>query len=152
MLKKPGYSQQATKKTLTAKPSREDRNKQFEYINSETLDANAQGNPVLSIDAKKKENIRNLKNNGRTYQPKASSVEVLDHDFIIRGLGRATPYGVYDVFANQGFVNVGISKDTAVFAVEYIRRWWYCEGLIEYDASAEIVISPAHIDFCRPTS
>jgi len=114
---------------------------QFEYINSETVQANAQGCPVLSIDAKKKENIGNFKNNGATYQPKGSPVEVLDHDFIIKELGRATPYGIYNVFANHGFVNVGISKDTAVFAVESIRRWWYCEGLIEYAQAAEIVIT-----------
>jgi len=141
MLKKLGYSQQANKKTLTAKPSQKDRNAQFEYINSETIKANADDCPVLSIDTKKKENIGNFKNAGTTYQPKGSPKEVLDHDFIIKELGRATPYGVYNIFANQGFVNVGISKDTAVFAVESIRRWWYCEGLIEYASATEIVIT-----------
>ena len=141
MLKMLGYSLQANKKTLTAKASHEDRNAQFEYINSETLDANAAGNPVLSIDAKKKENIGNFKNNGKTYQLKGQPVNVLDHDFIIKELGRATPYGVYNVFNNQGFVNVGISKDTAMFAVESIRRWWYYEGLAEYAGASEIVIT-----------
>ena len=141
MLKMLGYSLQSNKKTLTAKPSHEDRNAQFEYINSETLDANAKGNPVLSIDAKKKENIGNFKNNGKTYELKGQPVNVLDHDFIIKELGRATPYGVYNIFANQGFVNVGISKDTAVFAVESIRRWWYCEGIARYAGSDEIVIT-----------
>jgi hypothetical protein len=141
MLVRLGYSLQANKKTLTAKPSHEDRNEQFEYINSETVAANSKGNPVLSIDAKKKENIGNFKNNGKTYQQKGMPTNVLDHDFLIKELGRATPYGVYDIFCNQGFVNVGISKDTAVFAVESIRRWWYCEGIANYAASDEIVIT-----------
>jgi hypothetical protein len=68
-------------------------------------------------------------------------VNVLDHDFLIKELGRATPYGVYNVFKNQGFVNVGISKDTAAFAVESIRKWWYCEGIADYAGASEIVIT-----------
>jgi len=141
MLKVLGYSPQQNKKTLTVNPSQVDRNEQFEYINSEAIDANAKGNPVLSIDAKKKENIGNFKNAGTIYQPKGSPIEVLDHDFPIKELGRATPYGVYNIFANQGFVNVGISKDTAVFAVESIRRWWYSEGIAEYAGASELVIT-----------
>jgi len=141
MLKMLGYSLQANKKTLTVTPSHADRNAQFEYINTETIQANEQGNPVLSIDAKKKENIGNFKNNGSTYQQKGNPTEVLDHDFPIKELGKATPYGVYNVFRNQGFVNVGISKDTAVFAVESIRRWWYAEGLTDYSNATEIVIT-----------
>jgi transposase len=141
MLKMLGYSLQANKKTLTVTPSHADRNAQFEYINTETIEANEQGNPVLSIDAKKKENIGNFKNNGSTYQQKGNPTEVLDHDFPIKELGKATPFGVYNVFRNQGFVNVGISKDTAVFAVESIRRWWYAEGVIDYSNATEIVIT-----------
>jgi transposase len=141
MLKRLGYSLQANKKTLTITPSHPDRNEQFEYINTPTVNANNEGSPVLSIDAKKKENIGNFKNNGKTYQEKNNPTEVLDHDFPIKELGKATPYGVYDIFNNQGFVNVGISRDTAVFAVESIRRWWYCEGIPNFADAKEIVIT-----------
>ena len=141
MLKMLGYSLQANKKTLTVTPSHPDRDKQFEYINNETTKAIAEGSPVLSIDAKKKENIGNFKNNGQTYQPHKTPVEVLDHDFPIKELGKATPFGVYNVFKNQGFVNVGLSADTTVFAVESIRRWWYSEGVNDYNDASEIVIT-----------
>ena len=141
MLKKLGYSLQANKKTLSATPSHPDRNEQFEYINAETVAANEQGCPVLSVDAKKKENIGNFKNNGTTYQAKGKPTEVLDHDFPIKELGKATPYGVYNVFRNHGFVSVGISHDTAVFAVESIRNWWYAEGIANYAGAKEILIT-----------
>jgi hypothetical protein len=93
------------------------------------------------VDAKKKENIGNFKNNGKIYEPTGQPTEVLDHDFPIKELGKATPYGIYNVFKNEGFVNVGVSCDTASFAVESIRKWWYCEGLNSYAASPEIVIT-----------
>lgn len=141
MLKMLGYGLQANKKTLTATPSHPDRDEQFEYINSETIKAIASGNPVLSIDAKKKENIGNFKNNGRTYQVTKTPIEVLDHDFPIPELGKATPFGVYNVFKNQGFVNVGISADTAAFAVDSIRKWWYGEGIADYGDALELVIT-----------
>ena len=141
MLKMLGYGLQADKKTLTVTPSHPDRDKQFEHINSETSKALATGSPVISIDAKKKENIGNFKNTGQTYQPHKTPVEVLDHDFPIKELGKATPFGVYNIFTNQGFVNVGISADTAVFAVESIRKWWYSEGAHDYSDSPEIVIT-----------
>jgi hypothetical protein len=136
-----GYSLQSNKKNLKLKPSHPDRNEQFEYINSEVEAANLKGCPVLSVDAKKKENIGNFKNNGKTYQPKGTPNEVLDHDFPIEELGRAAPYGVYNIFKNHGFVNVGISHETAAFAVESIRSWWYSEGCIEYAKAPEIVIT-----------
>jgi len=129
------------KKTLTVKPSNPDRDAQFEYINDETKKAIAEGNPVLSIDAKKKENIGNFKNNGSTYQPHRTPVEVLDHDFPIEELGRATPFGVYDVFKNRGFVSVGLSGDTAVFAVEAVRKWWYAQGVVEYAGASKVVLT-----------
>jgi transposase len=141
MLKKLGYSLQANKKTLTTTQSHPDRDAQFEHINSETRKAIEAGNPVLSIDAKKKEKVGNFKNNGKTYQEQKTPVEVLDHDFPIPELGKATPYGVYDIFRNQGFVNVGISADTAMFAVESLRRWWQAEGSITYRNAQEIVIT-----------
>lgn len=141
MLEMLGYGLQADKKTLTATPSHPDRDQQFEYIDAEVTASIALGNPVISIDAKKKENIGNFKNNGRTYQKSKTPIEVLDHDFPISGLGKATPFGVYNIFKNRGFVNVGMSADTATFAVESIRRWWYAEGVADYTDSSEIVIT-----------
>jgi len=101
----------------------------------------ANGNPVLSIDAKKKENIGNFKNNGQTHQPHKTPIEVLDHDFLLAELGKAVPFGVYDIFKNKGFVNVGLSSDTAIFAVESIRKWWYAEGAKEYVNAEKIVLT-----------
>ncbi|MDR2699930.1 MAG: ISAzo13 family transposase [Nitrososphaerota archaeon] len=141
MLKNLGYGLQADKKTLTVKPSHPDRNAQFEYLNTQTLKATSAGNPVLSIDAKKKEKLGNFKNNGQTYQKSKSLLEVLDHDFPLEKLGRATPFRVYDVFKNRGFVNVGLSAETSVFAVESLRRWWYGEGFLEYADAQEIVLT-----------
>jgi hypothetical protein len=141
MLKNLGYGLQANKKTLTLTPSHPDRNGQFEHINKETIKAIATGNPVLSVDAKKKENLGNFKNNGRTYQKFKSPIEVLDHDFPLEALGKATPFGVYDIFKNRGFVNVGLSSETAVFAVESLRRWWYAEGGFDYADACEIVLT-----------
>jgi hypothetical protein len=141
MLKMMGYGLQADKKTLTVNPSHPDRDVQFEHINTQTQKAIAEGNPVLSIDAKKKENIGNFKNNGQTYQPHRTPVEVLDHDFPIKELGKATPFGVYNIFKNQGFVSVGLSCDTAVFAVESIRKWWYAEGAVEYGGASKVVLT-----------
>jgi hypothetical protein len=118
MLKMLGYRLQANKKTLTAKPSHLDRDAQFEHINAEAKKAITAGLPVLSIGAKKNENIGNFKNNGRTYQIKRTPTKVLDHDIPIPELGKATPFGVYNIYKNQGYVNVDVSSDTAVFAVE----------------------------------
>jgi hypothetical protein len=141
LLKRLGYGLQADKKTLTAKSSHPDRDAQFEHINDEAKKACANGNPVLSIDAKKKENIGNFKNNGQTYQPHKTPLEVLDHDFPKAELGKATPFGLYNIFKNKGFVNVGLSSDTAIFAVESIRKWWYAEGLADYEKAEKIVLA-----------
>lgn len=141
LLKMLGYGLQATKKSLTAKPTHPDRDKQFEHINDEAKKAFANGNPVLSIDAKKKEQIGNYKNNGKTQQPHDTPLEALDHSFIDKILGKATPFGVYNIFQNKGFVNVGLSSDTAVFAVESLRRWWYAEGANEYANADKIVLT-----------
>lgn len=141
MLKMLGYGLQADKKTLTVKPSHPDRDAQFEHINDEAQRAVSEGNPVLSIDAKKKEKISNFKNNGQIYQPHKTPIAVLDHDFPILELGKATPFGVYNIFENKGFVNVGLSSDTAIFAVESIRKWWYAEGADEYANAAKIVLT-----------
>jgi hypothetical protein len=110
MLKMLGCGLQADKKTLTLTESHADRDAQFEYINRRCKLANAEGIPVLSIDAKKKENIGNFKNNGKTYQEQGKPIEVLDHDFPLKELGKVTPLGVYNIFKNQGFVSVGIRR------------------------------------------
>jgi hypothetical protein len=141
MLKMLGYGLQADKKTLTATQSHTDRNAQFEYINEQCKLANARGVPVISIDAKKKEDIGNFKNNGKTYRPLGNPIEVLAHDFPIKGVGKVTPFGVYNIFRNQGFVSVGISSDTAAFAVESIRKWWYLQGSESYGSADEIVVT-----------
>jgi hypothetical protein len=141
MLKMLGYGLQADKKTLTVTQSHVDRDAQFEYINEQCKLANARGIPVISIDAKKKENIGNFKNNGKRYRAHGNPIEVLDHDFPIKELGKVTPFGVYNIFKNQGFVSVGISSDTAAFAVESIRKWWYSQGAEGYSNADEVVVT-----------
>jgi transposase len=141
MLKKQGYSLQANRKDLAIKPSHPDRNAQFEYINKMALKCMAAGQPVISIDAKKKENIGNFKNSGVEYSRKHEPIKVLDHDFPIKELGKATPYGIYDIMKNVGFVNVGISSDTAEFAVGSIKKWWYEMGQETYPKTNSIYIT-----------
>jgi len=141
VLKMQGYSLQANRKELAITPSHPDRNAQFEYINNMARQYLKAGLPVISIDAKKKEKIGNFKNNGREYCKISKPMEVLDHDFPIKELGKATPYGVYDIFKNAGFVNVGVSSDTAEFAVESIRQWWYTMGSAEYRGANSIYIT-----------
>jgi hypothetical protein len=141
MLKMLGYSLQADKKTLCVTPSHKDRNEQFEYINKRCNSALADGSPVISVDAKKKEKIGNFKNSGKVYRESKTPIEVLDHDFPIEELGKATPFGIYNIFQNQGFVNVGLSSDTAAFAVESVRRWWYAEGATVYAKAPMIAIT-----------
>jgi hypothetical protein len=141
MLKMLGYGLQADKKTLTVTPPHKDRDAQFEHINAECKKAAARGSPVLSIDAKKKEKMGNFANNGQTSQLLKTPIETLDHDFPLPGMGKATPFGIYNLFENHGFVSVGMSADTAEFAVEGIRKWWYAEGQGKYEGAPEIVLT-----------
>lgn len=127
LLENMGYSLQANRKTQEGN-IHPDRNAQFEFINRRTKQELRAGNPVISVDTKKKELVGNFKNSGREYRPKGQPQEVRVHDFIIPGLGRANPYGVYDLANNMGWVSVGIDHDTAAFAVESIRRWWRTMG------------------------
>jgi len=141
LLAQNGYSLQANRKDIAIQPKHPDRNAQFEYINKQAqlfLDKNA---PVLSIDAKKKELLGNFKNNGKTYRKKGEPSKVLDHDFPLKELGKAVPYGVYDVFKNTGFVNVGVSGDTAEFAVESLRKWWVRSGQLVYGSCGELLVT-----------
>ena len=141
ILRAQGYSLQSNRKELAIKPSHPDRDAQFEYINKVALEYMSAGQPVISIDAKKKENIGNFKNNGSEYSRKGEPVKVLDHDFPIKELGKATPYGIYDIMKNAGFINVGISNDTAEFAVESIKKWWYEMGREAYRDAQRIYIT-----------
>ncbi len=135
-----GYSLQANRKTREG-GEHPDRNAQFEQINAQTKIFLAQGEPVISVDAKKKELVGDFKNAGREWHPEGEPEEVRVYDFPIPGLGRATPYGIYDLERNRGWVNVGIDHDTAAFAVESIRRWWNQEGKQRYPEAKRLLIS-----------
>ena len=141
MLKDMGYTLQADRKDITINTQHPDRNAQFEYINEQAKLFFLKGVPVLSIDAKKKEKIGNFANNGKEYHKKGEGPKVLDHDFPIPELGKATPYGVYDIFKNHGFVSVGISADTAEFAVQTVRKWWLLVGRKSYPKARELLIT-----------
>jgi len=134
-----GYSLQGNKKTLegTGHP---DRNAQFEHINEQVTERLANKEPVISVDTKKKELIGRFKNNGKTWRPKGEPTEVKVHDFIEEA-GRANPYGVYDVGADEGWVSVGTDHDTAAFAVQTIRRWWHVVGYPTYPNAKELFIT-----------
>jgi hypothetical protein len=141
ILEELGYSLQLNQKMLQAGKEHPDRNIQFEYINGKAKLFLDSGDPVISIDAKKKELVGNFKNNGRTYNEKKKPAKVLDHDFPLKELGKATPYGIYDINRNEGFVNPGISKDTSEFAVESISRWWLTVGRNTYPHASKLYIN-----------
>lgn len=126
-----GYSLQVNAKSKEGRSSPE-RDAQFRYINAQVEKFQAEGNPVLSVDAKKKERVGEFKNAGRTYRPKGEPTEVNVYDFPDLGEGVAVPYGAYDVQRNEGFVNVGMTHDTAEFAVESLRWWWRKFGRQHY--------------------
>ena len=136
-----GYSKQANKKMMQVGETHPDRNAQFEHINATAKQYIEAGDPVISVDTKKKENIGNFKNNGREYRNKKGPRLVLDHDFPIEELGKISPYGVYNLNNNTGFVNVGTSHDTSEFAVESISRWWESVGKHTYLDSSRIYIN-----------
>jgi len=123
-----GYSKQANQKMIQVGTPHPDRNAQFEYIDKKAKEFIKNGEPVISVDAKKKENIGNFKNPGQEYRRSKDPRKVFDHDFPIKELGKISPYGVYNLNHNVGFVNVGTSHDTAEFAVESISRWWEAVG------------------------
>ena len=122
-----GYSLQGNAKTIEGKQHPKG-DAQFRYINDLVTWCLAAGIPVISIDCKKKELVGNFKNGGAEWEPKGSPRQVNDHDFADRQLGKVAPYGIYDVAANSGWVNVGTDHETAAFAVESIRRWWQSAG------------------------
>ena len=141
ILEKLGYSKQANQKMLQVGEPHPDRNEQFEFINSKAADFLEKGLPVISVDAKKKENIGNFKNNGEEYRKTKDPRKVLDHDFPIQELGKVAPYGVYVLNDNTGFVNLGTDHDTAEFAAESILRWWTCIGSRTFPEADRIYIN-----------
>jgi hypothetical protein len=141
ILKSLDYSLQQNQKMLQIGGPHPDRNEQFEYINRKAKSFIKKGEPVISVDTKKKELIGNFKNNGVEYNKTKTPVKVLDHDFPLKELGKVSPYGIYDINANVGFVNLGTSKDTAEFAVESIMRWWNTLGKNTYPKASKIYIN-----------
>jgi len=135
-----GYSLQSNKKTDEGGDV-QDRDAQFEYINATGIFFMKSDCPVISVDCKKKELIGNLKNNGGEWREKKHPVQVKVYDFIDRQLGKAIPYGIYDIAKNDGFVNVGISSDTAEFAVNSIRTWWKEMGKEIYSHAPKLFIT-----------
>jgi hypothetical protein len=140
LLRAMGYSLQANRKTLEG-TSHPDRDAQFGYLNAQVTEALAAGEPAISVDTKKKELVGDFKNGGREYRPKGQPEPVRVHDFLIPELGRAAPYGVYDIADNAGWVSLGIDHDTASFAVNAIRRWWQAMGRARYPQATRLGVT-----------
>ena len=140
LLRQAGYSLQANRKTREG-ASHPDRNAQFEHINASVRRFHDRGQPAISVDTKKKELVGDFKNAGREWQPRGEPEEVRVHDFMDKKLGKALPYGVYDILNNQGWVSVGIDHDTAQFAVNSIRRWWKQKGHRRFPRARQLLIT-----------
>ena len=140
LLKDAGYSLQANQKSLEGS-SHKDRNSQFEHINKKVIDFQEAGDPVISVDTKKKELVGQFKNNGKELRPKKTPEKVNVHDFQDKDLGKVAPFGIYDLTQNIGFVNLGTDADTSAFAVESIRRWWFSMGKDLYPDAKKILIT-----------
>ncbi len=140
LLYEAGYSLQSNRKTREGS-AHPDRNAQFEYINDRVRLFQCQGQPVVSVDTKKKELVGDFKNGGREWRPKGQPQEVRVHDFQDPALGKAIPYGVYDLTHNQGWVSVGIDHDTARFAAETLRRWWAGMGAKRFPRARKLLIT-----------
>jgi hypothetical protein len=140
MLRADGYSLQGMSRTAEGK-QHPDRDAQFGHINAMIAAFAAAGDPVVSVDAKKKELLGPFHRHGRAWRPRGSPVQVRDHDFPDERLGKITPYGVYDIAANRGFVAVGTSCDTAAFAVNALRLWWQAEGSLRYPGAGRLLVT-----------
>jgi len=140
LLHQAGYSLQANRKTREG-GSHPDRNAQFEYINAQVRNFLDRGQPAISVDTKKKELVGDFKNAGREWRPAGEPEEVRVHDFLDKKLGKAIPYGVYDLLNNQGWVSVGIDHDTAQFAANSIRLWWNRMGHRRFPRASELLIT-----------
>jgi len=140
LLAEMGYSLQSTRKSREG-AKHADRDAQFQYIDQRVKEFLRASQPVISVDTKKKELVGDFKNQGREWQPKGQAEKVRVHDFADARLGKVTPYGVYDLAANQGWVSVGVDHDTAEFAVESIRRWWRWMGCLRYPNAKRMLIT-----------
>ena len=140
LLHRLGYSTQGNAATMEGK-QHPDRDGQFRYISERAREHLAAGDPVISVDSKKKEQVGPYARQGREWRPKGDPVRVRDHDFPDKTLGKVTPYGIYDIGANTGFVNVGTDHDTAAFAVESVRRWWHATGKDRYPGRARLLLT-----------
>ena len=134
------YSLQSNRKTKEG-TSHPDRDAQFLHISEHVKDFQRHNQPVISVDTKKKERVGEFKNNGQEWCKKGEPIEVNIHDFVDKKLGKVIPYGIYDLSANKGWVNVGINNDTAEFAVESIRHWWYEMGKTLYPSATDLLIN-----------
>jgi transposase len=141
LLKGMGYSLQQNQKMMQLGEPSPDRDAQFNFINKKCARLMKRGQPVISVDTKKKELVGNFKNGGVEYCGEKSPLRVLDHDFPIKELGKVAPYGIYDVGKNEGFVNLGTSHDTSEFAVGSILRWWMALGANTYSGAGELYIT-----------
>ena len=135
-----GYSLQANRKSREGS-NHEDRDAQFAHINAQVGEHQQRGQPVISVDTKKKELVGDFRNGGREWRPRGEPEEVRTHDFMDRDLGKVNPYGVYDQSANVGWVSVGTDHDTAELAVESIRRWWLKMGSTRYPQARDLLIT-----------
>lgn len=135
-----GYSLQGNCKT-TEGTSHRDRDAQFHYIHGQVQAFQGRGQPVVSVDTKKKELVGDFKNGGQEWRPKGDPERVRTYDFVDKVLGKVNPYGVYDPVANVGWVSVGVDHDTAEFAVETLRRWWEKMGRVRYPAATEVLVT-----------
>jgi len=135
-----GYSLQGNRKTLEGS-AHPDRDAQFQFIAARVKATMEQGQPVISVDTKKKELIGLYKNGGKSYRPKGDPVKVKVHDFEDKQLGKVAPYGIYDLTHNEAWVNVGTDHDTSAFAVESIRRWWHMMGKERYPQAVRLMIT-----------
>ncbi len=140
LLHQAGYSLQSNRKTLEG-TSHPDRNEQFEHIARQVRQMQERGQPVISVDTKKKELVGGFHNGGREWQPKGQPEKVAGHDFPDEALGKAIPYGIYDVTTNMGWVSVGIDHDTPAFAAEAVRRWWRSVGQQVYPRASELLVT-----------
>ena len=140
LLSQQGYSLQGNRKTIEG-ASHPDRNAQFEHINASVANCQKRRQPAISVDTKKKELVGAFKNGGREWRPKKTPESVRVHDFLDPELGKAIPYGVYDLLNNQGWVSVGIDHDTAQFATNTIRRWWYEMGRRRFPRARQLLIT-----------
>lgn len=140
LLHEMGYSLQANRKTKEG-DSHPDRNAQFEHINAKVEQYIRVRQPVISVDTKKKELVGDFKNSGQDWRRRGKPETVRVHDFVIPALGRAAPYGIYDLAQNTGWVSVGVDHDTASFAVETVRRWWHAMGKEIYPQSKRLLIT-----------